>query len=142
MAWCDRSKDVDDEYGDKEIYIKRWDGDSWEEMGAGSASGGGISATTGDSWRPALILDENGYPVVAWEDNTSTIRLEVYAKRWDGDSWEVVTTGSASDGGIYNGPSGAASNSTGRLIIAWDNNLSNPGSMLVYLKRQNLPDIV
>jgi hypothetical protein len=32
-----------------EIYVRRWNGSSWEEVGAGSASGGGISNSGGDS---------------------------------------------------------------------------------------------
>ena len=41
VAWMDRAS------GFWEIYVKRFDGASWVEVGAGSASGGGISAAAG-----------------------------------------------------------------------------------------------
>lgn len=137
VAWSDYSS------GTWQIYIKRWDGDSWEVIGAGSASGNGISNTAGSSWRPSLILDAQGYPVVVWEDNSSNIAVEIYGKRWDGDSWEVITTGSASGNGISAGADGAAAHprlirdGIGRLIVVWDNNQGHPWPELVYIKRQN-----
>lgn len=37
----------------------------WEEVGAGSASGGGISQDSIDSMVPSLAIGPNGLPVVA-----------------------------------------------------------------------------
>jgi hypothetical protein len=52
----------DDSDGDYEIYLRRWNADEneWEEVGAGSASGGGISNTTGYSWQASLTTDQHG----------------------------------------------------------------------------------
>src|SRR3989304_5489177 len=37
------------DYSPAEIYVKRWNGSAWVEIGKGSASGGGISNTARDS---------------------------------------------------------------------------------------------
>jgi len=50
VAWDDNSD------GDAEIYVRRWNGSSWEEVGSGSASGGGISDNSGDSWSPSAAI--------------------------------------------------------------------------------------
>ena len=55
----------------REIYIKQWNGSSWEEIGTGSASGGGISNTSGDSKNPSIAINDSGNPIGAWSDNTS-----------------------------------------------------------------------
>ena len=60
-----------------EIYIKRWDGKAWVEVGKGSGSLGGISNNKGASSEPALALDASGNPIVAWSDNTSK-KFEIY----------------------------------------------------------------
>ncbi|MBM4048998.1 MAG: hypothetical protein FJ279_28190, partial [Planctomycetes bacterium] len=46
----------DDTGGDWEIYVKQWDGAAWTELGVGSATGRGISNTTGFSFAPSLAL--------------------------------------------------------------------------------------
>lgn len=113
LAWVDKS----------EIYVKRWTGSAWEEVGAGSASGGGISNTEGSSNTPSLALDPMGSPaVVAWRDSSSG-RHEIYVKRFDGTTWTELE-GSASGGGVSR--SGASSLSPAltidahnRVCVAW-----------------------
>lgn len=129
VAW---SQDVG---GNFEIYLKYWDGDSWEEL-SGSATGGGISANAGFSASPSLALNASGNPVVAWEDTTGG-NSEIYVKYWDGDSWEELS-GSASGGGISaNGgisilPS-LALDASGNPAVAWDDDTD--GDNEIYLKR-------
>ena len=91
----------DDSGGNFEIYIKRWNGGEWVEIGARSASGSGISQNKGRSDWPSLELDSSGRPVVAWMDRNSG-NYEIYIKRWDGDAWVEIGEGSASGGGISN----------------------------------------
>jgi len=95
VAW----KDATD--GDWEIYIKRWDGTNWAEIGTGSASSGGISDNSDISEGASLALDGNDYPVVAWHDGPWGDR-NIYIKRWDGSSWVEIGTESATGGGISN----------------------------------------
>ncbi len=54
----------------------------WVELGAGSASGGGIGGGLGSPERPSLAIDPDGKPIVAWEGNLSMSR-EIYVKRWN-----------------------------------------------------------
>jgi hypothetical protein len=93
VAWHDQSGD------DSEIYVRRWNGSSWEEVGAGSASGGGISDNSGDSVFPSIAVALEGTPYVVWYDRSSWV-FEIYVRRWNGSSWEELGAGSASGGGI------------------------------------------
>lgn len=81
-----------------EIYLRRWNGVAWEELG-GSGSGGGVSANAGGSQGPWVELDGSGYPVVAWCDTIAVGNAEIYLRRWDGSTW-VELGGSATGGGI------------------------------------------
>ena len=89
----------DDGGGDWEIYVRRWNGTIWEEVGSGSASGGGISDNGGWSRSPSLAVAPDGMPHVAWSDDSGG-DYEIYLLRWNGSSWEEVGAGSATGGGI------------------------------------------
>jgi hypothetical protein len=131
LAWHDLTP------GDAEIYLKRWDGAAWVEVGAGSASGGGISDNKGDSEWPALTLAGDA-PVVAWQD-TSRGNAEIYLRQWDGRQWAELGKASASGGGISKNsgdsirPSLAALD--GRPAVVWTDN--SGGDNEVYIKRWN-----
>ncbi len=132
VAWGDGSSP------DEQIYIKRWNGSSWVEVGTGSATDGGISDNSGDSWKPSLALDSSDNPVVAWNDYTYAPSCKIYIKRWDGTSWVEVGTGSATDGGISDdsGDSYYASlalTSSGNPAVAWNGSII--GNWEIYIKR-------
>lgn len=91
----------DDSSGDREIYLRRYVGGVWAELG-GSASGGGISNTGGDSLSPSLSLGPEDLPYVAWQENVSAGDSEIYARRWNANTWAEVGAGGASGGGISN----------------------------------------
>ena len=116
VAWYDGTYP-----GNREIFVRRWNGSAWVEM-AGSASGGGISNTSGSSLSPAIAVDSSNMPVVAWQDNSDG-DSEIYVRRWNGSIW-VEMSGSASGGGISNnssessGPSLAIA-SDGAPIVSW-----------------------
>ncbi len=76
LSWFDNSS------GDDEIYVRRYQGGAWQEVGDGSASGGGTSDNIGDSQHPALIIDTDGVPYVAWHDDSSSDD-EIYVRRWE-----------------------------------------------------------
>lgn len=121
VAWHNTAPD-DDSRTDKEriygeIYIRRWNGSAWGEVGSGSASGGGISDKD-TSWNPAVAIDPNGMPIVAWAVDENNL---VYVRRWNGSSWAEMG-GSASGVGIGSGhaayPSIAIS-PDGMPVVAW-----------------------
>lgn len=68
--------------GGTDIYVVRWNGSSWVPFG-GNAN---ISDTPEQSRVPAMALDNNGYPIVAWVDGNGT-NQHLYLKRFDGQNW-------------------------------------------------------
>jgi len=131
IAWQDRSS------GENEIYVLRWDGSSWQEVGAGSASGRGVSDNAGDSWLPSLALDSDGTPYVSWEDHGGW-NAEIFIRSWNGSSWETVGAGSASGSGI-SGNAGLsvdpslAIGPNGTPYIAWEDDTHD--NWEIYVKR-------
>ncbi|HMT21474.1 MAG TPA: sialidase family protein, partial [Promineifilum sp.] len=129
----------DDFYNGSDIFVRHWDGISWEEMGNGSAVGGGISQTAdhGSEW-PTLIIDSDGMPVIGWSEHVGNNTWEIYVRRWDGVSWSEMGIGSGSSGGISNNggysiaPSLAIS-PDGTPAIAWGDN--SGGDHEIYIRR-------
>jgi hypothetical protein len=95
VAWDDTNLSTNN----SEIYLRRWSGSSWEEVGPSSASAGGISQNDGRSFEPSLAIAVDGRAYIAWYDESSG-NFEIYVQRWSGSSWEEVGAGSASGGGI------------------------------------------
>ncbi len=125
-------------YGDGpgDIYLRRWNGSAWVEMG-GSASGGGISNSSGESQFPSLAIGGDGVPVVAWSDSNGGNLSEIYLRRWNGSAW-VGLGGSTSGGGISNTggyswwPS-LAMDSANRPMVTWHD--LSIGNSEVYFRR-------
>lgn len=89
----------------KEIYVRRWNGQDWVEIGEGSASGGGISQTGGGSFWPRLAIARDGTIFVAWK-YVNTLDVErIYLRKWDGQGWVEVGPHSASPPGVRQGRS-------------------------------------
>ncbi|MCB9135600.1 MAG: hypothetical protein H6636_09245 [Anaerolineales bacterium] len=117
-AWADSNS------GNFEIYVLAWNGVTWDEVGIGSASGGGISQSAGESYGPSLVIALDGTIYVAWSewiDNGDD--SQVYIRAWHGNSWDEVGDGSATGDGISQtdfsyGPSLAIA-PDGRLYVAW-----------------------
>jgi hypothetical protein len=133
VAWCDEGG------GDPEIYVRRWNGSNWAEVGSGSASGGGISNNSGWSEFPSVAVAPDGTPYVAWHDSSGG-DYEIYVRRWNGSNWEEVGSGSASGGGISDNsgrsefPSVAVA-PDGRPYVAWYDN--SGGDYEIYVRRWN-----
>lgn len=138
VAWHDLSQ------GAGEIYVRRWNGTIWEEVGAGSASGGGISNNSGESYEASLAITPEGEPWVAWTNlpdaGSGSSNGEIYVRRFDGTAWVEVGAGSATGGGISNNagiseePSLAIGND-GSVFVAWTDDSS--GDAEIYVKRWN-----
>ena len=134
VAWYDNTS------GDKEIYVRRWNGTAWNELGANSASGGGISNNSSISTAPSIAVGADGKPCVAWRDLSSGY-FEIYLRCWNGTNWIELGTNSATGGGVSNqqgfspqGPSLAYA-PDGKLYVAWDN--EGPNSNEIYVSRWN-----
>jgi hypothetical protein len=111
------------EGGPAQIYLRRFDGSQWVAMGSGSDSGGGVSDTMGNSSYPALVMDPDDNPILAWAD-AAPGAAQIYAKRWDGSAWVEIGGGSASGAGLSNGIGGfntpaLAIDPAGDPILAW-----------------------
>lgn len=134
IAWQDSSS------GNFEIYVRAWNGSDWVEVGASSASGGGISNTNGDSKNPSLAIAPDGTPYVAWEDYSNGGDGDIYVRAWKGGSWEEVGTGSASGDGVSNSlgwseNAALAIAPNGTPFLAWDDWSS--GYAQIYVRAWN-----
>ncbi len=131
LAWAEKTA------GGYEVYVRRWDGSTWGEVGAGSASGGGISQTATESEWPSMGISTSGVVYVAWEESQAADK-EIYVRHWNGNAWAEVGVGSASGGGISNnaGDSGRpflAVDQNGNPIVGWSDD--SPGDTEVYARR-------
>jgi len=79
VAWQYWDLDADSGY----IYVRRWTGSSWTEVGTGSASGSGISGTDSTGSASAAVAPD-GTPYVAWTDwRWDTMENEIFVRRWN-----------------------------------------------------------
>lgn len=126
----------DDSGGNKEIYVRRYIGGAWGDVD-GSASGGGISNTTGDSRDPSLYLGPDDTPYVAWQEAIPGADSEIYARRLFAGNWVEIGPNGATGGGISDNagdsalPSLAVTNS-GEVIVAWGD--SSSGDTEIYVR--------
>jgi subtilase family serine protease/subtilisin-like proprotein convertase family protein len=103
MAW---------ESGGSDIHVKKWNGATWVEVGAGSASGPGlVSANAGQSRFPSLAikqatLGQPGQPVIAWIDDTSG-DWEIYVREFNGTAWVPSGPGTPATGPGISAAAGA-----------------------------------
>jgi len=130
------------DFGDSQAGPPQQTDQTWVELaneGVGNFDGtgtGGVSDDAGNSFDSVITVDLEGKPIVAWVDATWEANTEIYAKRWDGDSWEELglyqDSGSASDLD-GDGNSGISNDSTismqpdiavapnGDVIVTWVN---------------------
>jgi hypothetical protein len=72
------------------IFVHRWNGSAFIPIG------GLLNATsTGSAYKPALALDGNGNPIVAWQESDG-FNENIYVKRWTGSTWQSVGGGALS----------------------------------------------
>jgi hypothetical protein len=127
--------------GTRQIYLKEYNGTAWNALG-GSASGGGLRKTAGQSLTPSLAYF-SGALYAAWQDNTNG-PFEIYAATYNGSAWVPAGTGAASGGGISHTGGGATqpklATNGGRLYLLWlDNRVLNftGNTTGLYVKRWN-----
>jgi hypothetical protein len=112
---------------DTNIYVQRFNGSSWTNVGTGVLSGSSV---------PSLALDSSGNPVVAGRKFDGSFN-NIYVQRFNGSSWTNVGTGlsgSSAAGSHAYEPSLALDNA-GNPVVAWrewDGSVNN-----IYVQRFN-----
>ncbi|HEV8292420.1 MAG TPA: right-handed parallel beta-helix repeat-containing protein, partial [Tepidisphaeraceae bacterium] len=85
--------------GVRQVYLKELSGGTFNQLSS-SASGGGVSATAGNSDSPTVAYSGSSL-VVAWQNEEPITRVsEIFAVRYDGAGTKTVI--SASGGGVSN----------------------------------------
>ena len=110
-----------------EIYVKRWNGSAWVEMGTNSASGPGISSTDGNSTYPEIVINRAGVPIICWLEEQkpgANPVSHIFVKQYNGSAWVEMGMDSATCDGIsenenYCSMPSMAINSEGSPIICW-----------------------
>lgn len=103
-----------------DIYVRQWEDRQWKELG------GPLSAAPGNTPAdsPALALDSEGTPIIAWIEEEGTAR-RVHVRTWTGDAWLPLGTAPSA----IPESNGAATvslqlNTDGTPWVAWD---ASPG---------------
>ncbi len=112
-----------------DIHVRRWENLEWKPLG------GRISATSGETPadNPALALHEDGTPVLAWIEDSDTVK-RVHVRQWNGEDW--VTFDDAP--GDIPESTGAAQvslqlDASGTPWVAWDGSADGtPARIFVY----------
>ncbi len=137
VAWQDTSS------GNSDIYVRWWNGAAWNEVGGGSASGGGVSYNSTISRAPSIAVASTGVPYVAWSDQRAGVG-EIFVKRWNGSYWEEVEPGSAGGGGISNNEGEStdpvlAAGDDGTIYVAWSDAVEG-GDSEIYMRKYKQGD--
>ncbi len=126
--------------GNWDVYLTRWNGTAWADLGRSSAPGG-VSNTPAISNRPSVVVDSASNPIVAWSESTpGGTGTDIYVKRWNGTAF-VGLGGSATGAGLsgtpalssYGGAQGLAVDALDHPFVAWREVLDATHSE-VYLK--------
>jgi serine/threonine protein kinase len=123
------------EYSGAGIWLRRWSGTRWEDLGP-SAAGGGFGAAR-KAENPRMARGRGDHLILSWDDDSSG-RPQVFMREWDGSEWKSID-GSGSGTGVSRSPGGAslaalATDGGGRPIVAWQEN--SGGRLQIFLRRR------
>lgn len=79
VAW------LEDRAGTDTLYVKRWTGKAWQQLG-------GALNRVGAAEAPSLALDAQGRPLVAWTEERGGVG-QLLALRWTGRAWAPLAPG-------------------------------------------------
>lgn len=125
--------DVPDGGLDYDLYVKRWNGSSWVQLGTA------LNVMARDAYNPSLALDSSDNPVVSWQEDPG----DIYVKRWDGISWVQLGTALDLNTNHRSTESSLALDSSGNPVVSWQecDSLDSSGSCIsnynIYVKRWN-----
>ncbi|WP_257458186.1 Ig-like domain-containing protein [Archangium lipolyticum] len=101
----------------KNIYVRRWTGTSWTDLGPALNAVPGASF---DTIEPDLVLDTANRPTVVWNEvSTNKGDRELYGSRWTGTTWASLPPflpAIRADQGSRN-PGGIAFDKAGNLVV-------------------------
>jgi len=89
---------------------------------------GGVSNDRGNSFDSSIAVGLDGKPMVVWSNEVSQDKTEIYLKSWDGDSWEELGRGSASD---WNGDGNSGVSSIAHTGLQPDIAVAGDGAVVV-----------
>ncbi|MGI8746770.1 MAG: hypothetical protein ACR2J4_00245, partial [Deinococcus sp.] len=108
-AWLEDQEGVDN------VFVKRWSGRAWVSLGDSLNARPGHLAE-----RPALALDRQGFPLLAWVEGGAGQARQVYAKRWDGRRWTLLGGGPLNLTPGHDASSASVTvDGEGRAVVAW-----------------------
>lgn len=81
---------VSSEYygGYQRLFAYMWDDGAWQPLARPVPGPSGNTFTY--SVEPALALDGDGLPVVAWYEESPSLQRGVHVQRWSDDAWQIV----------------------------------------------------
>jgi hypothetical protein len=113
------------------IYVKRWDGTTWQAVGGTISAVGGLT----DSFKPSLALDSSGNPVVAFREDDGSVN-NIYVFRFLAGVWQPVGGAlSVLAGGTDAYEPSLALDSLDNPVVAWREQNQNPNTSFVYVRR-------
>jgi hypothetical protein len=111
LAWRAGETDQSD------IHVARWDGAAWKPLGR-PLSARPEPLTNANS--AAMVLDDKGHPIVAWQEALGSDPRSLHVARWDGGSWAFLGKAVASGSELYSLEPALALDTSGRVWIAWN----------------------
>ncbi len=113
------------------IYVRRWNGNTWTLLGK---TGVNRAADT-DLWEPAMVLDHQGFPTVAWTGHNRLFPkapIQLYVSRWNGRVWKPLGRAlpQGSGDGVPSEPR-LAVDREGVVTLAWIEDTKDRGSIHV-----------
>ncbi len=106
---------LEDQGGVDNVFVKRWTGRSWVSLGRSLNLD-----PTRLAERPKLALDGRGQPLVAWVEGRAGQARQVYARRWDGQRWTLLSGRSLNLDAHHDASSASVTvDAAGRAVVAW-----------------------
>lgn len=78
------------------IYVKRFDGTNWVEMGTGSATGAGVFPASFGQNMVCTRFKPGAQPTLFWGNAGVSQGPYISAMRWNGTTWEKLPSGASS----------------------------------------------